>query len=79
MTSGDRDGPFESAIRSTYGGGSPLSSAVRVHLAVHLEMYEAGQRPGATRPDSYARTTNWARSRAPSLVRMRETWVFTVA
>ena len=35
--------------------------------------------PGVTRPLSYAKTTACARSRRPSLVKMFETWLFTVA
>src|SRR5690606_17791816 len=38
-----------------------------------------GQVPGRTRPDSYAVTTAWTRSRAPSLASTRPTWVLTVA
>ena len=34
---------------------------------------------GVTRPDSYANTTSWARSRACSLVMARLTWVFAVS
>src|SRR5215207_6318203 len=35
--------------------------------------------PGRTRPVSYASTTIWARSLAPSLIIARLTWVFAVA
>ncbi len=35
--------------------------------------------PGWTMPASYAITTSWARSRAPSFISSRLTWVLTVA
>ena len=35
-------------------------------------------RPGIATPDSYASTTAWTRSRSPSFISMRATWVLTV-
>ena len=40
---------------------------------------ELAQARGTTRPDSYATTTAWARSRSPSLRRTWLTWVLTVS
>src|SRR6266581_4480167 len=35
---------------------------------------DSGQPPGVINPDSYAAMTSWARSRRPSLARIRLTW-----
>lgn len=39
---------------------------------------QAGLATAAARPDSWAATTSWARSRAPSLAIARVAWVFAV-
>src|SRR5258708_39673544 len=49
---------------------------------IHRGMYadgDPGQPPGVINPDSYAAMTSWARSRRPSLARIRLTWVLAVA
>src|SRR5690606_3462549 len=48
-------------------------------LGTDHEAHPTGGRPHPVRPDWYANTTNWARSRAPSLVIARPTWVRAVA
>src|SRR5437762_13485505 len=40
---------------------------------------QSGQPPGVINPDSYAAMTSWARSRRPSLARIRLTCVLAVA
>src|SRR4029077_17570706 len=55
------------------------TAAYRIHRGMYAGGGPPGQPPGGISPDSYAAMTSWARSRRPSLARIRLTWVLAVA
>src|SRR6266702_7986728 len=57
---------------------SRTTAAYRIHRGMYADG-DSGQPPGVISPDSYAAMTSWARSRRPSLARIRLTWVLAVA
>src|SRR6266581_5696937 len=54
---------------------SRTTAAYRIHRGMYADG-DSGQPPGVINPDSYAAMTSWARSRRPSLARIRLTCVF---
>src|SRR6266568_5266939 len=58
---------------------SRTTAAYRIHRGMYAGGGTPGQPPGVISPDSYAAMTSWARSRRPSLARIRLTWVLAVA
>src|SRR5258705_2325243 len=58
---------------------SRTTAAYRIGRGMYAGGGPPGQPPGVISPDSYAAMTSWARSRRPSLARIRLTWVLAVA
>src|SRR5689334_15220249 len=58
---------------------SRTTAVYRIRRGMYAGGGPPGQPPGVISPDSYAAMTSWARSRRPSLARIRLTWVLAVA
>ncbi|CAM5536886.1 hypothetical protein STANM309S_02884 [Streptomyces tanashiensis] len=73
-------GPGSAVVARDTTTDPPRSPAVRPQDRRTPTVRRGGgaHRPGATRPDSYAMMTSWARSRTVSFPMMRLTWVFAV-
>jgi hypothetical protein len=70
--------PSSSRCAVDPGYGTNCTTEARDLPTVRAQPGPAGSGFGATRPDSYAATTACARSRAPSFIRIRLTWVLAV-
>src|SRR3712207_5781420 len=88
LTTETRVAPRRTAPLPSYGHRRPESASKLMPRTVCLGRAVADrchpdrgcqESRGATRPDSYARTTSWARSRACSFAMSRLTWVFAVS